>query len=167
MKGLQICMFRQCSTSSNFVFTCKSRKCPTSNFYIVEFEINQLLLEVKWLLLIQARIAQFVVYRLGTGEVLGSNPDMGDNFSVKIRNWIVRIWIWICWCDRLGQVSQPVRACKPGLGELPSLTSPVATLRYKFYLNQVLSWGSPRPPRSPRSPRSPRPPGLAKNSRNT
>ena len=34
---------------------------------------------------IQARIAQLVAYRLGTGEVPGSNP------LVKISNWIVRI----------------------------------------------------------------------------
>ena len=33
--------------------------------------------------MIQARIAQLVAYRLGTGEVLGSNPGKGDNFSVK------------------------------------------------------------------------------------
>ena len=41
--------------------------------------------------MIQARIAQLVAYRLGTGEVLGSNPGKGENFSVKISNWIVRI----------------------------------------------------------------------------
>ena len=40
---------------------------------------------------IQARIAQLVAYRLGTGEVPGSNPSKGENFSVKISNWIVRI----------------------------------------------------------------------------
>ena len=40
---------------------------------------------------IQARIAQLVAYRLGTGEVPGSHPDKGENFSVKISNWIVRI----------------------------------------------------------------------------
>ena len=33
--------------------------------------------------MIQARTAQLVAYRLGTGEVPGSNPK-GDNFSVKI-----------------------------------------------------------------------------------
>ena len=44
---------------------------------------------------IYARIAQLVVYRLGTGQVPGSNPGKGKNFSVKISNWIVRIWIWI------------------------------------------------------------------------
>ena len=38
---------------------------------------------------IQARIAQLVAYRLGTGEIPGSNPSKGDNFSVKISNWIV------------------------------------------------------------------------------
>ena len=27
-------------------------------------------------------------YRLGTGEVPGSNPGKGDNFLVKISNWI-------------------------------------------------------------------------------
>ena len=40
---------------------------------------------------IQARIAQLVVYRLGTGEVPGSNPGKGENFAVKISNWIVQI----------------------------------------------------------------------------
>ena len=38
--------------------------------------------------LFQARIAQLVSYRLGTREVLGSNPSKGENFSVKISNWI-------------------------------------------------------------------------------
>ena len=33
---------------------------------------------------IQARIAQLVAYRLGTGEVPGSNPGKGENLSVKI-----------------------------------------------------------------------------------
>ena len=33
--------------------------------------------------------------RLGTGEVLGSNPSKGESFSVKISNSIVRIWIQI------------------------------------------------------------------------
>ena len=45
---------RQCllpTTSLNFTFRCKSQKCPTSNFYILEFEIKPLLLEVKLLLL--------------------------------------------------------------------------------------------------------------------
>ena len=32
---------------------------------------------------IQARIAQLVAYRLGTGKVPGSNPGKGENFSVK------------------------------------------------------------------------------------
>ena len=36
-------------------------------------------------------IAQLVAYRLGTGEVTGSNPGKGENFSEKISNWIVRI----------------------------------------------------------------------------
>ena len=40
---------------------------------------------------IQARIAQLVAYRLGTGEVPGSNPGKGENFSVKLSNWIVQI----------------------------------------------------------------------------
>ena len=30
------------------------------------------------------QIAQLVAYRLGTGEVLGSNPGKGENFSMKI-----------------------------------------------------------------------------------
>ena len=33
---------------------------------------------------IQAWIAQLVAYRLGTGEVPGSKPGKGENFSVKI-----------------------------------------------------------------------------------
>ena len=37
---------------------------------------------------IKARIAQLVAYRLGIGEVLGSNPGKGENFSMKISNWI-------------------------------------------------------------------------------
>ena len=45
----------------------------------------------KLFIAIQARIAQLVAYRLGTGEVPGSNPGKGENFSVKISNWIVRI----------------------------------------------------------------------------
>ena len=44
---------------------------------------------------IQARIAQLVAYQLGTGEVRGSNPSKDDNFSVKISDWIVQIWIRI------------------------------------------------------------------------
>ena len=32
---------------------------------------------------IQARIAQLVAYLLGDGEVLGSNPGKGENFSVN------------------------------------------------------------------------------------
>ena len=39
----------------------------------------------------QARIAQLVAFRLGTGDVPGSNPGKGKNFSVKISYWIVRI----------------------------------------------------------------------------
>ena len=41
--------------------------------------------------IIQARIAQLVAYWLDTGEVPGSNPGKGENFSVKISNWIDRI----------------------------------------------------------------------------
>ena len=40
---------------------------------------------------IQARIAQLVAYRLGTGEVPGSNSDKGDNFSVKITFELTKI----------------------------------------------------------------------------
>ena len=57
----------------------------------LSFVLSQL--RMQWL--IQARIAQLVAYRLHTGEVPGSNPDKGENFSVKISNWIVRIWIRI------------------------------------------------------------------------
>ena len=42
---------------------------------------------------IQATIAQLVAYQHGTGEVPGSNPSNGENFSVKISNWIILIWI--------------------------------------------------------------------------
>ena len=37
---------------------------------------------------IQARIVQLVAYRLGTGEVPGSNPGNGKNFSMKLSNWL-------------------------------------------------------------------------------
>ena len=47
---------------------------------------------------IQARIAQLEAYWLGTKEVLGSNPGKGENFSVKISNWIVQIWIQLYFC---------------------------------------------------------------------
>ena len=40
---------------------------------------------------IQARIAQLVAYWLGTGKVPGSNPGKGENFSLKLSNWIVQI----------------------------------------------------------------------------
>ena len=43
-----------------------------------------------------SQIAQLVAYRLCTGEVPGSNPGKGENFSVKIGNWIVGIYILIC-----------------------------------------------------------------------
>ena len=43
----------------------------------------------------------------------------------------------VCWCGQLGQVSQPWLTSSHWLGQLPSLTSPVATLIYKFYLNQA------------------------------
>ena len=35
---------------------------------------------------IQAWIAHLVAHRLGTREVQGSNPDKGDNISMKISN---------------------------------------------------------------------------------
>ena len=37
---------------------------------------------------IQARIAQLVAYRLGTGEILGSNPGKGENFSMNIKRQV-------------------------------------------------------------------------------
>ena len=37
---------------------------------------------------IQARIAQLVAYRLDTGEVPGSIPGKGENFSMKITIWL-------------------------------------------------------------------------------
>ena len=40
---------------------------------------------------IQARIAQLVAYRLGTGELPGSNPGKSKNFSGKISNRFIRI----------------------------------------------------------------------------
>ena len=54
------------------------------------FEVNKLQ-DLIFHVNIQARITQLVAYRLGTGEVPGSNPGKGKNFSVKISNWIVRI----------------------------------------------------------------------------
>ena len=39
----------------------------------------------------QVVIAQRLAKRLATLEVPGSNPGMGENFSVKINNWIVLI----------------------------------------------------------------------------
>ena len=42
--------------------------------------------KIKFFLLIQARIAQLVAFRLGTGEVPGSNPGKGKNLSMKISN---------------------------------------------------------------------------------
>ena len=44
---------------------------------------------------IQAWIAQLVAHRLGTREVQGSNPCKGDNFSMKISNRLIQIWIRI------------------------------------------------------------------------
>ena len=49
----------------------------------------------KMRVVIRARIAQLVAYLFGTGEVPGSNPGKGKNFSLKISNWIVQIWIRI------------------------------------------------------------------------
>ena len=43
-------------------------------------------LQINTVGIIQARIAQLVSYRLGTGEVPGSNPSKGENFSIKISN---------------------------------------------------------------------------------
>ena len=37
------------------------------------------------------RIAQLVAIWLGTGEVPGSNSGKGENFSVKISNWMLCI----------------------------------------------------------------------------
>ena len=36
--------------------------------------------------------AQLVAFRLGTSEVQGSNPGKGENFSMKISDWIIQIW---------------------------------------------------------------------------
>ena len=44
----------------------------------------------------------------------------------------------VCWCGWLGQVPQPWLSCSHWLGHLPRLTSPVALLLYKFYLNHAL-----------------------------
>ena len=44
----------------------------------------QLNIELNLILIIQARIAQLVAYRLGTEDVPGSNPGKGENFSMKI-----------------------------------------------------------------------------------
>ena len=39
----------------------------------------------------QVVIAQWLASRLATREVPGSNPGKGENFSVKISDWIVQI----------------------------------------------------------------------------
>ena len=59
------------------------------NFNVTTFVVDLTLQNI------YARIAQLVPYQLGTGEVLGSNPGKGDNFSLKISNWFVQIWIRI------------------------------------------------------------------------
>ena len=58
-------------------------KCGNECFKIIV--IDQVLLNMKGSKKygIQARIAQLLAYRLGSGEVLGSNPGKGENFSVK------------------------------------------------------------------------------------
>ena len=55
-------------------------------FQIQRMKIQGMPLNVESILLIQARIAQLVAYQLGTGEVSGSNPGKGENFSMKISN---------------------------------------------------------------------------------
>ena len=52
----------------------------------VKTMMKKTLRETQSTLKIQSRIAQLVVYRLVTGEVPGSNPDKGENFSMKISN---------------------------------------------------------------------------------
>ena len=46
-----------------------------------------------FLLMIQARIAQLVAYRLGTRKVPGSNPGKGEKFSMKKSNRLNSIWM--------------------------------------------------------------------------
>ena len=53
------------------------------NSYLENTQIDTAFICPKDELLIQARIAQLVAYRLGTGEVPGSNPGKCENFSVK------------------------------------------------------------------------------------
>ena len=48
-----------------------------------------------------------VAYQLGTGEVPGSNPGKGENLSLKISNWIVRIWIQVY--TFIENSSQPIK----------------------------------------------------------
>ena len=57
-------------------------KATEINFMIVEFKKipSQFTGLIKKCPLIQARIAQLVAYRLGTGEVPGSNPGKGQFF---------------------------------------------------------------------------------------
>ena len=55
---------------------------------------------------IQARIAQLVEYQLGTGEVPGSNSGKGENFSVKISNWIVGCKITTVYKDYTSDLQQ-------------------------------------------------------------
>ena len=50
---------------------------------IIIFQQKNLCIKNQFSVEIQAKIAQLVAYRLGNGEVLGSNPGKGENFSVK------------------------------------------------------------------------------------
>ena len=43
---------------------------------------------IKEVSFIQARIAQLVAYQLGTGEIQGSYPGKGENFSMKIKTGV-------------------------------------------------------------------------------
>ena len=72
-------------TSAPWPFNkCYQKK---SNFSTLAFT-SSLLPNLTLTRRIQARIAQLVAYRLSTGEMPGSNLSKGENFSMKISNWL-------------------------------------------------------------------------------
>ena len=90
--GAQIkCSILCCHNGCCFAFAIQVQSVVSSGyldaFFVFFFPLEYILT----IYYIQARIAQLVAYQLGIGEVPGSNPGKGDNFSVKIFNLIVRI----------------------------------------------------------------------------
>ena len=45
------------------------------------------------------------------------------------------------WASEAGQVSQPVRACEPGLGDLSKLTAPAIFFGVKLMFISVVNFG--------------------------